>query len=98
MVDGELGGFSDGGTVVGGLVDSGTCSLTVVVAGGGRVVVIVEVVVTGAVEDSDTSTVVGSVDTFSGGKVTCSRSSAGWEDCSPPPSSFEVSPPVMLVI
>ena len=97
MVVGELGGFLDGGTVVGWLVDSGTCSLTVVVAGGGRVVVIVEVV-SGAVEDSDTSTVVGSVDTFSGGKVTCSRSFVGWVDCSPPPSSFEVSPPVTLVI
>ena len=58
--------------VVGGLVDSGTSSLTVV---GGEVVVVTEVV-TGAVEvGTDSTTVVTSVNnssTFLGGNVVCS--------------------------
>jgi hypothetical protein len=63
--------------VVGGLVDSTICSLTVVVGGGGGEVVVVAEVVTRVVEDTSSSTVVASVDTFSGAKVIRSGSFGG---------------------
>lgn len=96
-VVGELGGFVDGGAVVGDLVDSGGRSLVVVV--------IAVFVVTWAIEAGDSSTVVVSMATaspFSGDEVTGTRSFESpvtWVDWNPPgPSSpYELSPVVTPV-
>ena len=83
----------DGGAVVGGLVDSRGCSLTVVAA---------SEVVTGAVEASDSSTVVVFIASkFSGGEVVSRsfNSSVAWGGCGSSSSSspFEISPLVALI-